>query len=118
MALHFSARETEILAAAWSCLDGGDPKVNYQKLAEATGMTNPGSAYNAWTKIRNKIAGKSRPQSASKKQKSNGARKLMPSRRAKTEKPDVKTDPALEEDVSEQEVDVEAASAIKKIESE
>ena len=118
MALQFSARETEILAAAWSCLDGGDPKVNYQKLAEATGMTNPGSAYNAWTKIRNKISGKSRPQNASKKQKSGGVRKSLPSRRAKTEKPDVKNDPALEDDGSEQEVDVEAASSIRKVESE
>lgn len=51
----FSSRELDIMALAWHCFDV-EPKVNYQHLAQLTGMTNTGSAYNAWTKIKKKLA--------------------------------------------------------------
>jgi len=42
---------------AWSCMTE-EPKVNYDKLAEACGMGNPRSAANAWRAIKAKIMAK------------------------------------------------------------
>lgn len=55
-AVEFTAREQRMMALAWKCFDG-EPKVDFNKLARLNGMTNTGSAYNAWTKIRKKLAG-------------------------------------------------------------
>lgn len=54
--VEFTAREQRMMALAWRCFDG-EPKVDFNKLARLNGMTNTGSAYNAWTKIRKKLAG-------------------------------------------------------------
>lgn len=70
----FTTREQEIMAMAWQCFEG-EPKVplippttccldhhpdiiqvDYKKLAELCGMTNPGSAANSWAKIKKKLA--------------------------------------------------------------
>ncbi|KAK3067158.1 hypothetical protein LTR53_016127 [Teratosphaeriaceae sp. CCFEE 6253] len=49
----------EIMAKAWLCQEGGDAKkgsqIDYAKLASMCGMTNKGSASNAWTAIKKKI---------------------------------------------------------------
>ncbi|KXL50085.1 hypothetical protein M433DRAFT_7460 [Acidomyces richmondensis BFW] len=50
----FSPRELEIMSKAWTCITE-EPKVDYDKLADACGMTNPRSASNAWGKIKKKI---------------------------------------------------------------
>ncbi|KAK4504377.1 hypothetical protein PRZ48_005293 [Zasmidium cellare] len=55
-AAEFTPREQRMMALAWRCFDG-EPKVDFDKLARLNGMTNKGSAYNAWTKIRKKLAG-------------------------------------------------------------
>ncbi|KAF2168487.1 hypothetical protein M409DRAFT_53155 [Zasmidium cellare ATCC 36951] len=55
-AIEFTAREQRMMALAWRCFDG-EPKVDFDKLARLNGMTNKGSVYNAWTKIRKKLAG-------------------------------------------------------------
>ncbi|SMR44324.1 unnamed protein product [Zymoseptoria tritici ST99CH_3D1] len=52
----FTPREDEIMAAAWRCFEGGEPKVDFKKLAPLVGMGNPGSAKNAWAKIKKKLA--------------------------------------------------------------
>lgn len=54
--MEFTVREQRMMALAWRCFDG-NPKVDYDKLARLNGMTNKGSAKNAWTKIRKKLAG-------------------------------------------------------------
>ncbi|KAK4574363.1 hypothetical protein LTR86_002125 [Recurvomyces mirabilis] len=57
----FSAREMEIMAKAWNCMieepkeSSSLPSVDYQKLADACGMTNPRSATNAWRAIKTKV---------------------------------------------------------------
>ncbi|KAK4955661.1 hypothetical protein LTR10_006600 [Elasticomyces elasticus] len=51
----FNTRQMEIMAKAWLCVEGGDPKANYAKLATMCGMTNKGSASNAWSAIKKKI---------------------------------------------------------------
>ncbi|KAF2484129.1 hypothetical protein BDY17DRAFT_121798 [Neohortaea acidophila] len=53
----FTPREMEIMAKAWSCMVE-EPKVDYNKLAESCGMTNPRSASNAWASIKKKILAK------------------------------------------------------------
>ncbi|KAK1066471.1 hypothetical protein LTR74_007193 [Friedmanniomyces endolithicus] len=50
----FKPREMEIMAKAWLCIEG-DIKVDYVKLATMCGMTNKGSASNAWSTIKKKI---------------------------------------------------------------
>ncbi|EQB48490.1 hypothetical protein GCG54_00003687 [Colletotrichum gloeosporioides] len=47
-------RELEILKHAWSCMKT-PPEIDYPKLAEACGMTNPRSASNAWAAIKKKL---------------------------------------------------------------
>ncbi|KAF2281289.1 uncharacterized protein EI97DRAFT_429338 [Westerdykella ornata] len=51
----FTEREMQIMSKAWFCLKSGTPEIDYDKLAEATGMTNPRSASNAWAKIKHKL---------------------------------------------------------------
>ncbi|KAJ4345555.1 uncharacterized protein N0V89_011688 [Didymosphaeria variabile] len=53
--LAFTEREMQMLAWAMQSLKSGPPDVDYAKLANYAGMTNPRSAGNAWTKIRNKL---------------------------------------------------------------
>ncbi|TKA76759.1 hypothetical protein B0A55_03638 [Friedmanniomyces simplex] len=50
----FKPREMEIMAKAWLCIEG-DVKVDYVKLATMCGMTNKGSASNAWNALKKKI---------------------------------------------------------------
>ncbi|KAI8253572.1 hypothetical protein K4K58_007095 [Colletotrichum sp. SAR11_239] len=47
-------RELEILKHAWNCMKT-PPEIDYPKLAEACGMTNPRSATNAWGVIKKKL---------------------------------------------------------------
>ncbi|KXS93389.1 hypothetical protein AC579_3417 [Pseudocercospora musae] len=47
--------DMRLLALAWHCFEGEFPKVNFKKLAARAGLTNPMSASNAWTRIRNKL---------------------------------------------------------------
>ncbi|KAK4990119.1 hypothetical protein LTR50_002749 [Elasticomyces elasticus] len=47
-------REREIMAKAGYCFEV-EPKVDYVKLAELCGMSNPRSASNAWGAIRKKM---------------------------------------------------------------
>ncbi|KAI8239368.1 hypothetical protein K4K55_001910 [Colletotrichum sp. SAR 10_96] len=47
-------RELEILKHAWNCMKT-PPEIDYPKLAEACGMTNPRSAANAWGVIKKKL---------------------------------------------------------------
>ncbi|KXT06328.1 hypothetical protein AC578_9177 [Pseudocercospora eumusae] len=47
--------DMRLLALAWHCFEGDFPKVNFKKLAARAGLTNPMSASNAWTRIRNKL---------------------------------------------------------------
>ncbi|KAF2717619.1 hypothetical protein K431DRAFT_306794 [Polychaeton citri CBS 116435] len=54
-AITFSEREQQLLAAAWTCMEG-EVKVDYTKLANKVGMSNPRSASNAWSGIRKKLA--------------------------------------------------------------
>ncbi|KAL1603887.1 hypothetical protein SLS60_005479 [Paraconiothyrium brasiliense] len=51
----FTEREMQMLAWAMQSLKSGPPDVDYEKLANYAGMTNPRSAGNAWAKIRNKL---------------------------------------------------------------
>ncbi|PVI02336.1 hypothetical protein DM02DRAFT_653636 [Periconia macrospinosa] len=53
-ALNLSQRETELLAATWQCFEGGQPKVNFVKLAAITGYTE-GSARYALGQLKTKI---------------------------------------------------------------
>ncbi|KAK4507554.1 hypothetical protein PRZ48_001289 [Zasmidium cellare] len=50
----FSEREKELMALAWQCFEE-EPKIQYAKLAEMAGMTNAGSASNAWRNIKKKL---------------------------------------------------------------
>ncbi|KAF2765676.1 hypothetical protein EJ03DRAFT_377597 [Teratosphaeria nubilosa] len=50
----FNDRENLIMAKAWLCMSE-QPKVDYEKLAQACGMTNPRSASNAWAAIKKKL---------------------------------------------------------------
>ncbi|EME46771.1 hypothetical protein DOTSEDRAFT_33327 [Dothistroma septosporum NZE10] len=52
----FTDSEKRLLVFAWLCFDS-DPKVDLHKLASLAGMTNTGSAGNAWGKIRRKLRG-------------------------------------------------------------
>ncbi|KAL8371058.1 hypothetical protein RB595_001080 [Gaeumannomyces hyphopodioides] len=47
-------REIEILSKAWACMRN-QPEIDMNKLAEALGMTNVGSATNAWGRIKKKL---------------------------------------------------------------
>ncbi|TPX13505.1 uncharacterized protein E0L32_005976 [Thyridium curvatum] len=47
-------RDLEIMAKAWHCMKA-EPEVDFAKLAELTGMTNPRSAGNAWRNIKTKL---------------------------------------------------------------
>lgn len=58
--VEFTAREQRMMALAWRCFDG-EPKVDFNKLARLNGMSHPGSAQNAWYKIRKKLAGQTPP---------------------------------------------------------
>lgn len=49
-------REIEILSKAWTCMRN-QPEIDMNKLADALGMTNVGSATNAWGRIKKKIFG-------------------------------------------------------------
>ncbi|KAF2160476.1 hypothetical protein M409DRAFT_59956 [Zasmidium cellare ATCC 36951] len=51
----FSEREKELMALAWQCFEE-EPKIQFPKLAEMAGMTNAGSASNAWRNIKKKLA--------------------------------------------------------------
>ncbi|KAK7191815.1 hypothetical protein DPSP01_007148 [Paraphaeosphaeria sporulosa] len=51
----FTEREMQMLAWAMQSLKSGPPDIDYEKLAQYAGMTNPRSAGNAWAKIRNKL---------------------------------------------------------------
>ncbi|KAL5387508.1 hypothetical protein PMIN06_002153 [Paraphaeosphaeria minitans] len=51
----FTEREMQMLAWAMQSLKSGPPDVDYEKLAQYAGMTNPRSAGNSWAKIRNKL---------------------------------------------------------------
>ncbi|KAF1827152.1 uncharacterized protein K489DRAFT_366340 [Dissoconium aciculare CBS 342.82] len=55
MAVAFTEREQKIMAMAWQCFEE-QPKVDFTKLAGLVGMTNEGSARNAWAAIRKKLA--------------------------------------------------------------
>ncbi|KAH9822945.1 RNA polymerase I specific transcription initiation factor [Teratosphaeria destructans] len=50
----FTDRETLIMAKAWLCMSE-QPKIDYDKLAQECGMTNPRSASNAWAAIKKKL---------------------------------------------------------------
>lgn len=50
-----SRTDTSLVSLAWRCFDG-EPKVDYQKLANLAGMSNPRSASNAWAVIKKKLA--------------------------------------------------------------
>lgn len=52
--LGLTEREVEILKHAWTCMKT-TPEIDFPKLAEACGMTNTGSASNAWAKIKKKL---------------------------------------------------------------
>ncbi|KAK4626819.1 hypothetical protein CLAFUW4_04055 [Fulvia fulva] len=52
----FTESEKRLLIFAWLCFDT-DPKPDLHKLAGLAGMTNTGSASNAWRKIRRKLKG-------------------------------------------------------------
>lgn len=64
----FTENEKRLLVFAWLCFDQ-DPKVDMHKLARLAGMTNTGSAGNAWGKIRRKLRGEvdASPKTKSKK---------------------------------------------------
>ncbi|KAL8304425.1 hypothetical protein RB597_004390 [Gaeumannomyces tritici] len=47
-------REIEILSKAWTCMRN-QPEIDMNKLADALGMTNVGSATNAWGRIKKKL---------------------------------------------------------------
>ncbi|KAJ9156848.1 hypothetical protein NKR19_g4125 [Coniochaeta hoffmannii] len=47
-------RDLEILSHAWGAMKT-QPEIDYQKLADACGMTNPRSASNAWSMIKKKL---------------------------------------------------------------
>ncbi|KAH8903718.1 hypothetical protein BR93DRAFT_971327 [Coniochaeta sp. PMI_546] len=47
-------RDLEILSKAWGAMKT-QPEIDYEKLAEACGMTNPRSASNAWSMIKKKL---------------------------------------------------------------
>ncbi|ROT35212.1 hypothetical protein SODALDRAFT_353570 [Sodiomyces alkalinus F11] len=47
-------REQEFLAQAWTCMKT-TPEIDYNRLAETLGMTNPRSAANAWSAIKKKL---------------------------------------------------------------
>ncbi|KAM0330963.1 hypothetical protein ACHAQA_003920 [Verticillium albo-atrum] len=47
-------REQEILSKAWNCMKV-QPEIDYNRLAAATGMTNPRSASNAWSALKKKL---------------------------------------------------------------
>ncbi|KAF2187697.1 hypothetical protein K469DRAFT_628588, partial [Zopfia rhizophila CBS 207.26] len=51
----FTERELQLLGWAMQSLKSGPPDVDYNKLAEFAGMSNPRSAANAWAKIRTKL---------------------------------------------------------------
>ncbi|CAA9964602.1 hypothetical protein PTMSG1_07961 [Pyrenophora teres f. maculata] len=51
----FTERELQMLGWAMQSLKSGPPEIDYDKLATYAGMTNPGSARNAWAKIRVKL---------------------------------------------------------------
>ncbi|CAK4031297.1 Hypothetical predicted protein [Lecanosticta acicola] len=118
--LEFTAREREIMAVAWHCFEG-EPKMNYQKLAELMEMTNVGSAYNAWNRIRHKLIGKDiGSQSSGKKRKAAGASKRTSTKRIKVEKSysQSKEDKALQSDQDVFKEEEEAAATVAKVESE
>lgn len=107
----FSSREQQLMAVAWQCFDG-EPKVNYQRLAELTGMTNTGSAYNAWTKIRKKLAAQAKtvtPKSTPRpmKKRNSGNTAAGKGRKSKKQKLDDEYDSLAEE--LQDEIDQKAA---------
>ncbi|CAK4032320.1 Hypothetical predicted protein [Lecanosticta acicola] len=51
----FTEREQKLMSYAWRCFEG-EPKVDYQQLANLAGMSNPRSAANAWAVIKKKLA--------------------------------------------------------------
>ncbi|KAF2261854.1 hypothetical protein CC78DRAFT_535309 [Lojkania enalia] len=51
----FTERELQMLGWAMQSLKSGPPEIDYEKLAGFAGMSNPRSASNAWTKIKNKL---------------------------------------------------------------
>ncbi|KAJ8112270.1 hypothetical protein OPT61_g5331 [Boeremia exigua] len=51
----FTERELQLLGWAMQSLKSGPPEIDYEKLANFAGMTNPRSAGNAWANIRKKL---------------------------------------------------------------
>ncbi|EDU50809.1 hypothetical protein PtrSN002B_004986 [Pyrenophora tritici-repentis] len=51
----FTERELQMLGWAMQSLKSGPPDIDFDKLAAYASMTNPGSARNAWAKIRVKL---------------------------------------------------------------
>jgi len=54
MSSAFTAREMRLLACVFRGMETA-PKINYTKVAELAGMSNPNSAANAWREMRKKI---------------------------------------------------------------
>ncbi|RMZ66686.1 hypothetical protein GMOD_00002045 [Pyrenophora seminiperda CCB06] len=52
----FTDRELQMLGWAMQSLKSGPPDIDYDKLAAYAGMTNSGSARNAWAKVKGKLA--------------------------------------------------------------
>lgn len=51
----FTERETQILAWAMQSLKSGPPEIDFEKLAAFAGMSNKGSASNAWSRIKSRL---------------------------------------------------------------
>ncbi|KAF2169543.1 hypothetical protein M409DRAFT_19955 [Zasmidium cellare ATCC 36951] len=54
MSLIFSESEIKMLSRAWLCVDGGMPKIDYDRLAQECGLAKS-SANVLWNKLRRKL---------------------------------------------------------------
>lgn len=121
----FTPREQEILAFAWQCFEEAPRarrhplistlissqlthhQVNIKKLAGLCGMTNQGSATNAWAKIKKKIEAQGKELSGeASPTKANGTPKATPTPRKRTKK-------AADEDVDDEESPAKKAKGRK-----
>ncbi|KAJ9626900.1 hypothetical protein H2203_003356 [Taxawa tesnikishii (nom. ined.)] len=123
-------RERAILANAWECFDN-EPKVNYDKLAEKCGFTNPRSASNAWANIKKKLAfptgngtattpGKATPKATTPKKRvakadadEDEAEAETPTKKPRARKAKAKAKPVKEESKEESEEEVNSTDAVK-----
>ncbi|KAF2092433.1 hypothetical protein NA57DRAFT_50244 [Rhizodiscina lignyota] len=73
--MKFSEREVKVMAAAMQSVEGGPPRIDFKRMAPMLGMTNPGSASNAWAPIRKRLFGNSTPATPSSALKEAGKRR-------------------------------------------